>query len=99
MYVHVHCTHQHEKIHYSLFLFISLHKHAQCDPSLQVHACNLLGGYLTHMETNMRFLALESLSHLATSDLSREAIKKHQDTVLEQLKVSNSTITILHKVV
>lgn len=35
----------------------------------------------------MRYLALESLSHLATSDLSREAVKKHQDTVLEQLKV------------
>ena len=57
------------------------------DPSLQVRACNLLGGYLTHKETNMRYLALESLSHLATSDLSREAVKKHQDTVLEQLKV------------
>ena len=38
----------------------------------------------------MRYLALESLSHLATSDLSREAVKKHQDTVLEQLKVITS---------
>ena len=27
-------------------------------------------------------LALESLSHLVTSDLSREAVKKHQDTAL-----------------
>ena len=79
-------------IHHSLFLFISLHTHAHSDPSLQVRACNLLGGYLTHKETNMRYLALESLSHLATSDLSREAVKKHQDTVLEQLKVSSVTV-------
>ena len=58
------------------------------DPSLQVRACNLLGGYLTHKETNMRYLSLETLSHLATSDLSREAVKKHQDIVLNSLKVS-----------
>ena len=81
-----------QKIHHSLFLFISLRTHAHSDPSLQVRACNLLGGYLTHKETNMRYLALESLSHLATSDLSREAVKKHQDTVLEQLKVSSVTV-------
>ena len=35
----------------------------------------------------MRYLALESLSHLATSELSREAVKKHQDVVLKALKV------------
>ena len=68
-------------------LSLCTHVHTHSDPSLQVRACNLLGGYLTHKETNMRYLALESLSHLATSDLSREAVKKHQDTVLEQLKV------------
>ena len=92
VYIHVHCTHQHKKIRHSLFLSISLRMHAHSDPSLQVRACNLLGGYLTHKETNMRYLALESLSHLATSDLSREAVKKHQDTVLEQLKVSSVTV-------
>ena len=92
VYIHVHCTHQHKNIHQSLFLFIPLRTHAHSDPSLQVRACNLLGGYLTHKETNMRYLALESLSHLATSDLSREAVKKHQDTVLEQLKVSSVTV-------
>ena len=40
----------------------------------------------------MRYLALESLSHLTASDLSREAVKKHQNTVLEQLKVSGVTV-------
>lgn len=58
------------------------------DPSLQVRACNLLGGYLTHKETNMRYMSLETLSHLAISDLSREAVKKHQEVVLKSLRVS-----------
>ncbi len=57
------------------------------DPSLQVRVCNLLGGFLTHKDVNMRYLSLESLSHLATSDLTREAIKKHQSVVLESLTV------------
>lgn len=62
------------------------------DPSLQVRACNLLGGYLTHKETNMRYISLETLSHLAISDLSREAVKKHQEVVLKALKVSLDTV-------
>ena len=36
----------------------------------------------------MRYMSLETLSHLAISDLSREAVKKHQDVVLKALKVS-----------
>lgn len=66
------------------------------DPSLQVRACNLLGGYLTHKETNMRYMSLETLSHLAISDLSREAVKKHQDVVLKALKVSWIAIIAVH---
>ena len=80
------------------FFFVSLRTHAHSDPSLQVRTCNLLNGYLTHKETNMRYLALESLSHLVTSDLSREAVNKHQDTMLEQLNVSSVTVHV-HKVV
>ena len=34
-----------------------------------------------------RYLSLESLSHLATSNTTREAVKKHQDTVLKALQV------------
>lgn len=71
-----------------LLLFGFYHQHCCRDPSLQVRACNLLGGYLTHKETNMRYMSLESLSHLAISDLSREAVKKHQDVVLKSLKVA-----------
>ena len=35
----------------------------------------------------MRYLSLEALSHLAISDLSREAVKKHQDIVMKALNV------------
>lgn len=52
-----------------------------------MRACNLLGGYLTHKETNMRYLSLEGLCTLSTTDFSREAVRKHQDTVLNTLKV------------
>lgn len=63
------------------------------DPSLQVRACNLLGGYLTNKEPNMRYMSLETLSRLAISDLSREAVKKHQEVVLATLKVSLACIS------
>ncbi len=53
-----------------------------------MRACNLLGGYLTHKEVNMRYMSLESLGHLAISDLSREAVKKHEEVVLKTLRVS-----------
>lgn len=74
--------------YYLLFVLFGTYVYAiYRDPSLQVRACNLLGGYLTHKETNMRYISLETLSHLAISDLSREAVKKHQDVVLKALKV------------
>ena len=65
-----------------------------CTPSplseaaLQVQACNLLGGFLTHKETNLRYLSLEGLCNLASSEFSHEAVKKHQETVLNALKAS-----------
>ena len=34
-----------------------------------------------------RYLALESMCLLATSEFSHEAVKKHQDTVITALKV------------
>ena len=35
-----------------------------------------------------RYLALESMSLLATSEFSHEAVKKHQETVITSLKVN-----------
>merc|ERR1711935_1324784 len=41
---------------------------------------------LTHRETNLRYLALESMCLLATSEFSHDAVKKHQETVINALK-------------
>lgn len=69
-----------------LFEAINLIIHLDCDPGLLVRACNQLGGFLQHRETNMRYLALEGMCLLATSEFSHEAVKKHQETVMNALK-------------
>ena len=52
-----------------------------------MRACNQLGQFLSHRETNLRYLALETMCLLATSEFSHEAVKKHQETVISSLKV------------
>lgn len=69
-----------------LFEAISLIIHMDSEPSLLVRACNQLGQFLSHRETNLRYLALESMCLLATSEFSHDAVKKHQETVINALK-------------
>ncbi|KAK3102872.1 hypothetical protein FSP39_014560 [Pinctada imbricata] len=69
-----------------LFEAINLIIHMDSDPNLLVRACNQLGQFLQHRETNLRYLALESMCLLATSEFSHEAVKKHQETVVNSLK-------------
>ena len=69
-----------------LFEAISLIIHMDSEPALLVRACNQLGQFLSHRETNLRYLALESMCLLATSEFSHDAVKKHQDTVINALK-------------
>ena len=57
------------------------------EPNLLVRACNQLGQFLQHRETNLRYLALESMCTLASSEFSHEAVKTHIDTVINALKV------------
>lgn len=52
-----------------------------------MRACNQLGQFLQHRETNLRYLALESMCTLASSEFSHEAVKTHIDTVINALKV------------
>ena len=68
------------KIILILMLFFS------SEPNLLVRACNQLGQFLSHRETNLRYLALESMCLLATSEFSHDAVKKHQETVINALK-------------
>lgn len=57
------------------------------EPNLLVRACNQLGQFLQHRETNLRYLALESMCTLASSEFSHEAVKTHIETVINALKV------------
>ena len=47
-----------------------------------------LSNYKSYLsrDTNLRYLALESMCILATSEFSHEAVKKHQETVISTLK-------------
>uniref|UniRef100_A0A914WXU2 Clathrin/coatomer adaptor adaptin-like N-terminal domain-containing protein n=1 Tax=Plectus sambesii TaxID=2011161 RepID=A0A914WXU2_9BILA len=69
-----------------LFEAIALIIHMDSEPALLVRACNQLGAFLAHRETNLRYLALESMCLLATSEFSHEAVKKHQETIINSLK-------------
>uniref|UniRef100_A0A6G1SB68 AP-2 complex subunit alpha n=1 Tax=Aceria tosichella TaxID=561515 RepID=A0A6G1SB68_9ACAR len=71
-----------------LFEAISLIIHMDCQQTqpILVRACNQLGQFLQHRETNLRYLALESMCLLATSEFSHDAVKKHQETVINALK-------------
>eukprot|EP00064_Thunnus_orientalis_P012488 superscaffoldBa00001922_g12523 len=74
-------------IHYDSFLFHS-------EPNLLVRACNQLGQFLQHRETNLRYLALESMCTLASSEFSHEAVKTHIETVINALKVTERDVSV-----
>ncbi|TNM90487.1 hypothetical protein fugu_002776 [Takifugu bimaculatus] len=69
-----------------LFEAISLIIHHDSEPTLLVRACNQLGQFLLHRETNLRYLALESMCTLASSEFSHETVKTHIETVINALK-------------
>lgn len=70
-----------------LFEAINLIIHSDSEPTLLVRACNQLGQFLSNRETNLRYLALESMCLLATSEFSHEAVKKHQEVVILSMKM------------
>uniref|UniRef100_A0A1L8DVR8 AP-2 complex subunit alpha n=1 Tax=Nyssomyia neivai TaxID=330878 RepID=A0A1L8DVR8_9DIPT len=70
-----------------LFEAINLIIHSDSDANLLVRACNQLGQFLSNRETNLRYLALESMCHLATSEYSHAAVKKHQEVVILSMKM------------
>ncbi|XP_059481264.1 AP-2 complex subunit alpha isoform X2 [Neocloeon triangulifer] len=70
-----------------LFEAISLIIHMDSEPNLLVRACNQLGQFLSNRETNLRYLALESMCLLATSEFSHDAVKKHQEVVILSMKM------------
>lgn len=61
-----------------------------------MRACNQLGQFLQHRETNLRYLALESMCTLASSEFSHEAVKTHIETVINALKVVPHTLNKIY---
>uniref|UniRef100_G1RBZ3 AP-2 complex subunit alpha n=1 Tax=Nomascus leucogenys TaxID=61853 RepID=G1RBZ3_NOMLE len=78
-----------------LFEAISLIIHHDSEPNLLVRACNQLGQFLQHRETNLRYLALESMCTLASSEFSHEAVKTHIETVINALKTERD-VSVRH---
>lgn len=69
-----------------LFEAINLIIHMDSEQSLLIRGCNQLGQFLTHRETNLRYLALEGLCLMSNSEFSADAVRKHQETVVGALK-------------
>eukprot|EP00730_Choanoeca_flexa_P015651 TRINITY_DN7233_c0_g1_i2.p1 TRINITY_DN7233_c0_g1~~TRINITY_DN7233_c0_g1_i2.p1 ORF type:complete len:903 (+),score=315.87 TRINITY_DN7233_c0_g1_i2:51-2759(+) len=65
---------------------INLIAHYDNDPELQIKACTILGTMLNAREVNNRFSALESLTVMAQTEYSHDAVKKHQGAVLTALQ-------------
>lgn len=68
------------------FEAVNLIFHMDAEATLFTRAAMQLGQFLTHKETNFRYMALESLCMLATSEHSRAAVEKHRETVVKSLK-------------
>ncbi|KAK2497835.1 hypothetical protein MC885_019281 [Smutsia gigantea] len=79
-----------------LFEAISLIIHHDSEPNLLVRACNQLGQFLQHRETNLRYLALESMCTLASSEFSHEAVKTHIDTTERDVSVRQRAVDLLY---
>ncbi|KAI0981705.1 hypothetical protein GJ496_003684 [Pomphorhynchus laevis] len=69
-----------------VFEAINLVIHYDCEPSALVRCANILGQFLQHRETNMRYLAIESLCALSTSEIAHVGVKSHMHTVIDSLK-------------
>ncbi|CAG8556564.1 9730_t:CDS:2 [Paraglomus brasilianum] len=69
-----------------LFEAINLAIHLDTESAIVNQAAVLLGRFITSKETNVRYLGLETMAHLAACVDSLEPIKKHQDTILLSLR-------------
>ncbi|RKP26851.1 AP-2 complex subunit alpha-1 [Syncephalis pseudoplumigaleata] len=69
-----------------LFEAISLIIHLDADQSLLTEAAHILGNFLGAKETNLRYLGLAAMAHLAAFPDSLAAVKVHLDTILTSLR-------------
>lgn len=76
-----------------LFEAIGLVIHYDNDPALLRQTGALLGRFISAKETNIRYLGLEAMSHLASlSTETSNMVKKYQETVIISLKDADISI-------
>ncbi|KAI8913742.1 adaptin N terminal region-domain-containing protein [Powellomyces hirtus] len=69
-----------------LFEAINLAIHMDPQSEAVVQASELLGRFISSKETNIRYLGLETMAHLAGFAESVSTVKKHQETIISSLK-------------
>jgi AP-2 complex subunit alpha len=69
-----------------LFEAINLAIHLDPESKVVSNASVLLGKFILARETNVRYLGLDAMAHLAACSTSLEPVKRHQDTIILSLK-------------
>ncbi|KAF8427819.1 adaptin N terminal region-domain-containing protein [Tirmania nivea] len=69
-----------------LFEAINLAIHLDTETGLMTQISVRLGRFISSRETNVRYLGLEAMTHLAARSDTLEPIKKHQSTIIGSLR-------------
>ncbi|GAA6049489.1 hypothetical protein JCM3770_007364 [Rhodotorula araucariae] len=69
-----------------LFEAINLAIHIDTESAVVQQAAHLLGRFILSKETNVRYLGLDTMAHLAARSDNLEAIKRHQSTIMQSLR-------------
>ncbi|GAA5929074.1 hypothetical protein JCM3775_006728 [Rhodotorula graminis] len=69
-----------------LFEAINLAIHLDTESAVVQQAAHLLGRFILSKETNVRYLGLDTMAHLAARSDNLAAIKKHQATITQSLR-------------
>lgn len=75
-----------------LFEAIKLIIHLETERDLMIQVSNKLGAFIGSRETNVRYLGLEAMTHLAVVADNSEPIKKHQDIIVASLRDRDITV-------
>ena len=75
-----------------LFEAINLAIHLDTERDLMVQISSQLGKFIGSRETNVRFLGLEAMTHLAVRADTLDPIKKHQDVIIGSLRDRDITV-------
>ncbi|KXS97175.1 hypothetical protein AC578_873 [Pseudocercospora eumusae] len=75
-----------------LFEAINLIIHLDTERDLMVQISTKLGKFIGSRETNVRYLGLEAMTHLAVRAETLDPIKKHQDIIIGSLRDRDITV-------